>query len=150
MEICVKCFFDSKSEFEKALNYLKPIVGGDINYSGQAFETEPNNWAIETYKPIAQDQLNELTALCPIRPKRKVTKEMVYNRIAYLIGIFGAGYHPDDDVRDLAPEGSSYEYLVHLEITQNDIDYMCDALGLDPCAITLEVLTDLGINPLKD
>lgn len=114
MEICVKCFFDNKSEFEKALNYLKPIVDGNIDYSGQ------------------------------------VSREAVYNRIAYLIGIFGASYHPDDNVRDLAPEGSSYEYLTHLEVTQNDIDYMCDVLGLDPCAIALEVLTDLGINPLEN
>lgn len=27
MEICVKCYFDNKPEFEKALNYLKSIVG---------------------------------------------------------------------------------------------------------------------------
>lgn len=68
MELCVKCFFDNKPDFDKALAYLKPIVGGDINYSGQAFDAGPNSWAIETYKPITQSQLNELTALCPIRP----------------------------------------------------------------------------------
>lgn len=151
MEICVKCFFDNKSEFEKALNYLKPIMGSDIAYSGRDFELDSREGNyIETYSPITQIQLDELTALCPLKPKKKVSKEAVYNRIAYLIGIFGASYHPDDDVRDLAPEGSSYEYLAHLEVTQNDIDYMCDALGLDPCAIALEVLTDLGINPLED
>lgn len=39
MEICVKCFFDNKPEFEKALNYLKPIVGNsNIAYSGRDVE----------------------------------------------------------------------------------------------------------------
>ena len=145
MELCVKCYFDNKPEFEKALNYLKPIVGDDIAYSDKVGE-----FYIETYRSITQAQLNGLTALCPIGSRRKVSREAIYNRIAYLIGIFGAGYHPEDDVRDLAPEDSSYEYLAHLEVTQNDIDFMCDALGLDPCAIALEVLTDLGINPLED
>lgn len=145
MEICVKCFFDSWSEFEKALNYLEPIMGSDIAYSDKVGE-----FYIETYRSITQAQLNGLTALCPIGARRRASREAIYNRIAYLIGIFGAGYHPEDDVRDLAPEDSSYEYLAHLEVTQNDIDFMCDALGLDPCAIALEVLTDLGINPLED
>lgn len=152
MELCVKCFFDNKSEFEKALNYLETTIGSsNMAYSGRDVELDPNgNSYIETYGPITQNQLNELTALCPIRPKRdttKVTKEMVYNRIAYLIGRFGAAYHPDDDVRDLAPDDIDYIELVHLELVQNDIDFGCDVLGLDPCAIALEIATSLGIIP---
>ena len=146
MEICINCHFDNKSEFEKALNYLKPIVGGDINYSGQAFETEPNNWAIETYKPITQDQLNELTALCPIRPRVEVSKDAVRNKIAYMIGRFGASYHPEDDIRDLI-DSDDFDEVQHFEIVQNDIDYICDALGLDPCAIALEIAASLYIIP---
>ena len=145
MEICVKCFFDNKPEFDMAFNYLEPIMGSDIEYNDNV-----GDLYIETYRSITQAQLNGLTALCPIKLRRKISREAIYNRIAYLIGIFGADYHPDDDVRDLAPESSSYEYLAHLEVTQNDIGFMCDALGLDPCAIALEVLTDLGINPLED
>lgn len=150
MEICVKCFFDNKPEFEKALNYLEPIVGfPNIAYSGRDVECDPNgNSYIETYGPITQDQLNELTALCPIKPKRKITKEGVYSKIAYMIGIFGAGYHPEDDMLDHI----DYEDPMRekLQAIQNDIDHDCDALGLNHLAITLEVLTDLGINPLED
>ena len=90
-----------------------------------------------------------MTALCPIRPRVEVSEEAVRNKIAYMIGRFGAGYHPEDDVRDLI-DSDDFDEIQHFEIVQNDIDYICDALGLDPCAIALEVLTDLGINPLKD
>lgn len=133
MELCVKCFFDNKSDFDKALAYLKPIVGGDICYSGQAIETEPNNWAIETYKPITQDQLDELTALCPIRPRREISKQRVYSKIAFGIGLHGSSYHPDDMLDDVTFED-------------------CKILGLDPCAVALELMAEFGITPehLKD
>lgn len=68
MELCVKCFFDNKPEFEKALNYLKPIVGNDMAYTGKDFGLTNEIYSIETYNELTQDQLNELIALCPIRP----------------------------------------------------------------------------------
>lgn len=93
MELCVKCFFDNKSDFDMVFNYLKPIVGDDIAYTGRDFDADIlGEFCIETYRSITQAQLNELTALCPLRPRRKVSREAVYNRIAYLIGIFGARF----------------------------------------------------------
>ena len=141
MEICVKCLFDNKPDFDKAFNYLEPIVGSDIVYNDKI-----GDLYIETYRSITQDQLNELTALCPIRPRVEVSKEVVRNKIAYLIGRFGASYHPEDDVRDLI-DSDNFDEVQHFEIIQNDIDYMCDALGLDPCAIALEVMASLYIIP---
>ena len=148
MEICVKCFFDNKPEFEKALNYLETTIGSsNMAYSGRDVELDPNgNSYIETYGPITQDQLNELTALCPIKPRVEVSKEAVRNKIAYMIGRFGASYHPDDDVRDLI-DSDDFGEVPHFEIIQNDIDYICNALGLDPCAIALEVMASLYIIP---
>lgn len=128
MELCVKCFFDNKSDFEKTLNYLKPIIGGDMDYSGQAFDAEPNNWIIETHKPITQAQLDGLTALCPIRPKRVITKQRVYSKIAFGIGLYGSSYHPDDYLDD-------------------DTFEDCKILGLDPSAIALELMKEFEILP---
>lgn len=152
MELCVKCFFDNKSDFDKALAYLKPIVGGDMCVSGQDVEVRDMGLYIETYRCLTQAQLDRLTALCPIRPKREITKQRVYSKMAFLIGRFGAAYHPEDDLRELAPEDSTYDDIVQLELAQNDIDYMCDKLGLDPCAIALDLMTEFGITPehLKD
>ncbi len=97
MEICVKCFFDNVVEFNKALDYLRPITGGDIAISGQDVELEgPYDYYIETYHSLTQDQLNELTALCPIRPKREISKQQVLAKIAFGIGLHGINYHPDD------------------------------------------------------
>lgn len=149
MEICIKCFFDNKSEFEKAQKYLEGLGHNQLCVSGRDVECAgPYDYYIEDYHAITQDQLNELTALCPIRPKRKLSKEGVYSKIAYMIGVFGAGYNPEDDMLDhIDLEDPMREKL---QAIQADIDFGCDALGLDPSAITLEVLTDLGINPLKD
>lgn len=126
MEICVKCFFDNKPEFEKALNYLKPIVGHDMDYSGQAFGAEPNNWVIDTYSPLTQNQLDELTALCPIRPKREISKQHVYSKIAFGIGVYGSSYNPDDMLDDDTLED-------------------CKILGLDPFEITHELMVEFEI-----
>lgn len=145
--MCVKCYFDNKQDFDKVREYLEGIGQTDLCISGRDIEWDEHGLYIESYNPITQDQLNELTALCPIRPKIKVSEAAVYQKIAYLIGVVGPGYHPEDDIKELAPEGSSYEDLVHLELIQNDIDYMCDKLGLDPCAIALRVMSDLGIIP---
>lgn len=149
MEICIECLFDSKPEFEKAKEYLGTTLGHGIYTSTD----EPNEYPegtywVKDYGPITQDQLNELTALCPVKPRRKITKEGVYSKIAYMIGVFGAGYHPEDDMLDHI----DYEDPMRekLQAIQNDIDSGCEALGLDPCAIALEVLTDLGMNPVKD
>ena len=148
MEICVKCFFDNKLELEKAVNYLTPIVGCHIGRPDQTASDAPNIWAIESCNPITQDQLNELTTLCPIRPRRKLSREDVYSKIAYMIGVFGAGYHPEDDMLDhIDLEDPMREKL---QAIQDDIDFSCDTLGLDPCAIALEVLTNLGLNPFKN
>lgn len=68
-----------------------------------------------------------------------------------MIGRFGASYHPEDDVRDLI-DSDDFDEVQHFEIVQNDIDYICDPLGLDPCVIALEVAASLYIIPnhLKD
>lgn len=126
MEICVKCFFDNKPEFEKALNYLKPIVGHDINYSDQNLDAKSNSWHIETYSPITQNQLDELTALCPIRPAREISEQHVYSKIAFGIGLYGSSYNPDDMLDDDTLED-------------------CKILGLDPSAITHELMVEFEI-----
>ena len=141
MQLNVKCTFINKREFEKALEYLKPIVGGDIAYSGKDFDDNGEVWHLETYASLTQDQLNGLTALCPIRPIRPITKESIYNKIAFMIGRLGDAYHPEDPIEVDDPNEQ-----LHLEMLQNDIGHDCDALGLDPCAIALEVLCDLEIS----
>lgn len=147
MEICVKCFFDNKPEFEKALNYLEGLGHNQLCISGRDAECNgPYDYYIEDYHSITQDQLDELTALCPIKPRVEVSKDAVRNKIAYMIGRFGAGYHPEDDVRDLI-DSDNFDEVQHFEIVQNDINYICDTLGLDPCAIALEVAASLYIIP---
>lgn len=133
MELCVKCFFDNKSDFDKALAYLKPIVNNDIAYTGRDFDLTNETYFIETYATLTQDQLNELTALCPIRPRREISKQRVYSKIAFGIGLYGASYHPDDYLDDETFED-------------------CKILGLDPCAVALDLMTEFGITPehLKD
>lgn len=127
MELCVKCFFDNKSDFEKALNYLKPIVGNDMARTGNDCEHKDyDGYYIETYRPISKAQLDELTALCPIR--RKMTKQQIISKIAFGIGRLEGSYHPEDDLD---------------EETWN----ACQSLGLDPCAITLDLMVEFGIIP---
>lgn len=141
MQLNVKCSFINKREFEKALEYLKPIVGRDIAYSGKDFDENGEIWHLETYaSSLTLGQVHELTALCPIRPIRPITKESIYNKVAFMIGRLGDAYHPEDPIEVDDPNEQ-----LHLEMLQNDIDHDCDALGLDPCAIALEVLCDLGI-----
>lgn len=124
MELCVKCFFDNKPEFEKALDYLKPIVGDDMAYTNLTYEI----YCIETYKELTQDQLNELTALCPIRPKCEITKEGVYSKIAYGIGLHGSSYSPDD-------------------MLDNETLKDCKILGLDPSEIAFELMAEFDVLP---
>lgn len=100
MQLCVKCFFDNKPEFDKALEYLTPIVGGHICVSGVDIEQEDDRHYIETYAELTQDQLNELTALCPIRPRREISKQRVISKISFGIGMYGMSYHPDDHLDD--------------------------------------------------
>lgn len=134
MQLCVKCFFDNKPEFDKALDYLIPILGSDIAYTGRDFHDYDNDsYYIEAYGNLTQDQLNELTALCPIKPPRQRSKQQVISKIAFGIGLHGGGYHPDDHMDD---------------VTWED----CDILGLDPYKLTLDLMAEFGIIPehLKD
>lgn len=70
MEICLKLFFDEteKEGFSKAKKYLNDNKIGPLAYTGRDFDDE-GYYYIETYGPITQDQLNGLTALCPIKTK---------------------------------------------------------------------------------
>ena len=126
MQLYVKCGFDNKPEFDKALEYLTPIVGRDIAYTGRDFDLANEQWFIETYTELTQNQLNELTALCPIRPRRQRSKQQVIAKIAFGIGLHGCGYHPDDHMDD---------------VTWED----CDILGLDPYKLTLDLMVEFGI-----
>lgn len=128
MEINVKCYFDNKPEFEKALDYLKPIVGGDMAYTGKDFDPTNETYYIETYSVLTQSQLDELTALCPIRPKREISKQRVYSKIAYGIGLHGSSYHPDDMLDDVTFED-------------------CKILGLDPSEIAFELMAEFDVLP---
>lgn len=129
MEICVKCFFDNKSEFEKAQKYLEGLGHSQLCISGRDVEyTAPYDYYIEDYHTITQDQLNELTALCPIRPKREISKQHVYSKIAFGIGLHGSSYSPDDMLDDETLED-------------------CKILGLDPFTITLELMAEFGVLP---
>lgn len=133
MQLCVKCYFDNKPEFDRAQDYLESIVGGNICVSGRDIEPEDGRHYIETYMDLTQDQLNGLLELCPIRPPRQRSKQQVISKIAFGIGMYGGGYHPDDHL--------DYE-------TWED----CDILGLDPYKLTLDLMAEFGIIPehLKD
>lgn len=131
MQLYVKCGFDNKPEFDKALEYLTPIVGRDITYTGRDFDLTNEQWFIETYAELTQDQLNELTALCPIRPRRQISKQRVISKIAFGIGMYGMSYHPDDHLDDETWEDAKI-------------------LGLDVYDIVAELMKEFGIINIKD
>ena len=117
MEICVTCYFDNKPEFEKALNYLKPIAGRCIEYNDG--ESASKVLYIEEHTSLTQDQLNELTALCPIRPRREISKQRVISKIAFGIGLHGMSYHPDDHLNDETWEDAKILGLDVYELAAN-------------------------------
>lgn len=119
MQLYVKCGFDNKPEFDKALEYLTSIVGGDIAYSGRDFDLANESWFIETYAELTQNQLNKLTALCPIRPSRQINKQRIIAKLAFGIGKYGMSYHPDDHLDGLTWEDAKILGLDVYELAEN-------------------------------
>ena len=129
MYLYAKCCFDNEPEFDRALEYLTPIVASPMAYTGPDFDLVDNEWIIEVY--LTQDQLNGLTALCPIRPRREISKQRVISKIAFGIGRYGMSYHPDDHLDDEAWEDA-------------------DILGLDVYDIVADLMKEFGIINIKD